>query len=80
MLIEGVMVINHEGNKGWKKMEDGQADRSGWVDIDKADIYPAKYVQLPTDITYNNSPYWDILKSGKVVGVKRTISTHYYNL
>ena len=73
--IEGRAVFYN--GKFWGQVyADGHSSADGWVGPKKANIstYWAGFCGLkePTDLTYENSPYTEELKKGKVVNVRKT--------
>jgi hypothetical protein len=71
---EGVMIM--KDGKGWGEVyTDGRSTVMGWVDIDKAAVYDARYCKKLSDVTYKGSPYAKELEAGKLVKVVRVIET-----
>jgi len=69
----GVMVMKN--GKAWAKTyDDGHSSSYGWVVPEEGEIHNPKFCVNPTDVTYERSPYFEDLKSAKVVMVERVIS------
>jgi len=74
---DGVMVIRVD--KGWGIVHaDGHSTSYGWVPLEDAQIYDARYVTKPTDVTYANGPYVSELRRGRVVRVTRTTNVQQH--
>jgi hypothetical protein len=72
----GVMVMKN--GKAWgKDYEDGHITSWGWIPPDRAPIHDPEWCQDVTDVTWEDSPYIEELKTGKLVEVERRIETKY---
>ena len=71
---EGVMVM--KDGKAWGCLyEDGRSTEYGWMDPTekKVRFSDGRFVTSPTDFTYPGSHYFNELKTGNIVRVKRTV-------
>ena len=69
---EGVMVM--KDGKAWGCLyEDGRSTEYGWMGPagKKVILSDGEFVTAPTDFTYASSHYFNELKTGKIVKVKR---------
>lgn len=75
MKIEkGVMII--KDGKAWGiEYADGHSTSYGWVDIESYDVHvrDPRYCRKIEDATYENSPYLDEMKKGKLMHVEKRI-------
>jgi hypothetical protein len=74
---KGVMII--KDNKGWgNAFSSGNETCDGWVDLEDARIHNPEFCTKTTDVAYNNSPYIEELKKGKLVKVIRETTVKIY--
>ena len=66
----GVMVM--KDGKAWgTSYEDGYSTSYGWINPAEAEIHEPESCTKTTDVTYENSPYIEELRTGKLVMVER---------
>ena len=68
----GVVAL-HDGKYWGILYEDGQVTSEGFGSIESARVSDQKYCKIPTDMTWNGSPYKPELARAKLVPV--TITT-----
>lgn len=65
-------MVMKDGKAWAKTWDDGHSTDYGFVNIEDGTIHNPEYCLKSTDVTYPGSPYEKILKTAKLVSVKRT--------
>ena len=64
--------------KAWGRGEnDGGSQSEGWMYPEYAEIHDPEFCKKPTDVTWQDSPYTEELKTAKLVHVERTTTVRY---